>query len=136
VADYYWNLHHEGKRTVQLDRKGKSLFSGGDNDLAACACDLGMGVGLFHELVLDHYIPASRLERDYLLALTKGIATSAVVFKSFRHEMPQEPSLKTRIANAIRLATMNPTARAFYKAGLDGEAEGRAMLAQIQQKSI
>jgi hypothetical protein len=92
-------------------------------------------VGLFHELVLDHYIPASRLNRDYLLALTRGIATSAVVFKSFRNEMPQEPSLKTRIANIVRLATMDATARAFYKAGLDGEAEGRAMLAQIQQKT-
>lgn len=128
VADHYISLHHQGKRNIQLDRTGSSLISAGDNDLAACACDIGLGVGLFHELILDHYIPASRLKKDYLVALSKGIATSSIVFKSFRNEFPVPVSKKTRIANMVRLAIMNPTARAIYKAVLEGEDDARRML--------
>jgi glycosyltransferase involved in cell wall biosynthesis len=132
VADYYHKLHEEGKRPIQLDRTGKSLFSGGDNDLAACACDLGMGVGLFHELMLEHFIPQSRLNRKYLVALAKGIATSTVVFKSFRNEYPAELSKKTKFANFVRLAAMDGTSGAFYKAVIEGEKEGRDLLRKLK----
>lgn len=135
VADYYFGLHEQGKRPIQLDRKGGSLFSGGDNDLAACACDLGMGVGLFHELVLEHYIPESRLNKEYLVALAKGIATSSVVFRSFRNEYPVELSPKTKFANLVRMATMDSVARVFYKAELDGEKEGREILRNLNIKN-
>jgi glycosyltransferase involved in cell wall biosynthesis len=133
VADYYHKLHGEGKRAIQLDRTGKSLFSGGDNDLAACACDLGMGVGLFHELVLEHFIPESRLNKQYLVALAKGIATSTVVFKSFRNEYPVELSQKTKLANLVRLTTLNGVSRSFYKAVLEGEKEGRNILRNLKR---
>jgi glycosyltransferase involved in cell wall biosynthesis len=132
VAYYYHKLHEEGKRAIQLDRTGKSLFSGGDNDLAACACDLGLGVGLFHELMLEHFIPKSRLNKKYLVALAKGIATSTVVFKSFRNEYPAELSKKTKVANFVRLAAMDGTSGAFYKAVIEGEKEGRDLLRKLK----
>lgn len=129
VADFYQRLHREGKRKIQLDRTGKSLFSGGDNDMAACSCDLGMGVGLFHELVLLHYIPENRTKKDYLLKLAQGIAASTVIFKAYRHEYPQSPSLKSRTANVLRGFLKSDTERAFFKAELRGEEEGIKMLA-------
>jgi glycosyltransferase involved in cell wall biosynthesis len=135
VADYYLELHRKGKRAIQLDRTGKSLFSGGDNDLAACACDIGMGVGLFHELVLEHFIPEFRLSKNYLIALAKGITTSTIIFKSFRNEFPVELSTKTKFANLIRLATKNSFSRSIFKAVLEGEEEGKAMLRKVN-KSI
>jgi hypothetical protein len=58
VAERYRLLHESGKRTFQLDRNGTSLLSGGDNDLAGCACDLGLGIGLIASLKLAHLIPA------------------------------------------------------------------------------
>jgi glycosyltransferase involved in cell wall biosynthesis len=131
VAQYYLSLHENSKRNIQLDRTGGSLFSGGDNDLAACACDIGMGVGLFHELILDHYIFDSRLTKDYLVALSKGIATSAIIFKSFRNEWPKPLTSKTRIANMVRLAIMDPTSRVIYKAVLEGEDDARRMLKNL-----
>lgn len=130
VADYYYQLHEIGKRNIQLDRSGKSLFSGGDNDMSACACDVGLGVGLFHQIVVTHYIPSFRVEKKYLLRLAEGIAASAVVFKSFRGEYPKPLSLKNRIANNLRLLMKRPIDRKFYLAVLQGEEQGRQIVKQ------
>jgi hypothetical protein len=59
VALHYLMLHESGKRSFQFDRAGRSLFSGGNNDLAACACDISLGVGLIASLKLTHLIPPS-----------------------------------------------------------------------------
>lgn len=131
VAAHYLSLHEQGKRDIQLDRTGNSLFSGGDNDLAACACDIGLGVGLFHELKLDHFIPTSRLEKNYLLKLAKGIAASSVVFRSFRNEMPEPMTMKRKFANLLRMIIIPKLDREFFRAQLSGETEGRKII-QIQ----
>lgn len=128
AALHYVHLHDSGGRNIQLDRKGSSLFSAGDNDLAACACDIGSGVGLFHELMLDHYIPAGRLEKDYLLRLTRGIYTSSIVFKSFRGGRPEPYTRGRWLLDRVRLILMGPLKRAFYRAQLVGEADGRRMI--------
>ncbi|WP_205508573.1 glycosyltransferase [Longitalea arenae] len=128
VADYYYQIHKSGKRNIQLDRDGKSLFSGGDNDMAACACDLGLGVGLFHKIVVTHYIPPFRVEKEYLLRLAEGIAASAVVFRSFRGEYATEPSMKNRLAYHLRCILKNPIDRAFYQAVTRGEKAGLKMI--------
>ena len=130
VADYYLQLHETGKRNIQLDRNGSSLFSGGDNDLAACACDIGMGVGVFLKLKLTHYIPSFRTEKKYLLKLAEGIAASTVVFKSFRGELREQKNYKKKLANILRLALKNKTERQFYSAVLKGEEAGFKLLQQ------
>lgn len=128
VADHYLELHRAGKRSVQMDRNGNSLFSAGDNDLAACACDIGMGVGVFHELKVVHYIPGYRTQKEYLLKLAQGIAASGIVFRSFRGEYPDKLTAKKRIANTIRWLLKASIERQFFKAVLNGEKQGRAIL--------
>jgi glycosyltransferase involved in cell wall biosynthesis len=49
-----------------LDRRGSSLMGGGDLDLAMTSYDLGMGVGLFGDLVVRHLIDKRRLSPQYL----------------------------------------------------------------------
>lgn len=127
VADFYYHLHKNGKRQIVLDRSGSSLFSGGDNDLAACSCDLGFGVGLFHELVLEHFIPSFRLKKGYLLNLTEGITASSVVLRAFRNEIPLELSWKSKIASFLRMIVMTSLERQFYMATLKGEKTGRML---------
>jgi len=128
VADYYYALHRDGQRPVQLDRSGNSLLSAGDNDLAACACDIGLGVGLFSAIYLQHYIPASRVTKEYLLRLAEGITASSIVFKSFRGEMPAPLTVKNRLANMIRMMLQSSIDKQFYKAILRGERTGKAIL--------
>lgn len=132
VAQYYLSLHTEGKRNIQLDRTGNSLLSAGDNDLAACACDIGLGTGLFKDLVLEHYIPTNRLQKKYLLKLAEGIAASAIIFKSFRNEYPTKTSLKNNIANLLRLILKDHTSREFFRAVLKGEKIGKEILKNNQ----
>lgn len=134
VAQHYLHLHDSGARAVQLDRSGKSLFSGGDNDLAACACDIGLGVGLFKDLRLDHHIPPSRFTKEYLLRLTEGIYASAIVFKAYRKEYPEAMTARVRWANRVRSLLKGPLEREFFAAQLRGEAEGRRMLADKNPK--
>ncbi len=128
VADHYFQLHATGKRNIQLDRSGNSLFSGGDNDLAACACDIGLGMGVFGEIRVRHYIPSYRTQKKYLLELTEGIAASSVVFHSLRGQIPPPITIKKRIANTLRLILKPKLPRQFFAAALRGEKKGRRML--------
>lgn len=128
VAHYYLELHETGKRIIQLDRNSNSLFSGGDNDLAACACDIGMGVGVFYKIELTHYIPVFRTEKSYLMKLAEGIAASTIVLYSFRGRLPEKMSIKKKIANKLRWVLKSPTQKAFFSAVLEGEKAGRKMV--------
>jgi glycosyltransferase involved in cell wall biosynthesis len=64
----------------RLDRRGGSLMGGGDLDLAMTSDDLGMGVGLFAELVLTHLIDKRRLSPQYLhQVFVEGTHSSHIV---------------------------------------------------------
>jgi glycosyltransferase involved in cell wall biosynthesis len=52
-----------------LDRSGRSLASGGDNDLMLTILERGFEVEYVPELLLTHIIPSERTTRDYLARL-------------------------------------------------------------------
>lgn len=137
VASAYLQLHQSGRRPFALDRNGTSLLSGGDNDLAACACDIGLGVGIFGAMRLTHLIPASRLDESYLLALSENIALSAIILRSFRASPGSiaPPSLKKRVANAIRYAIMSRRERRIFRAVRRGERRALEQLKQLSAAS-
>ena len=130
VATRYLEYHADGKRKIVLDRAGESLLSGGDTDLASTACDMGLGVGLFANLKVNHLIPPSRLTEDYLQKLVEGMAFSGLVLQSFRGEA-REPSssIKTRVADQIRKVFMNRRDRRFFSAVRSGEKRAMRFLA-------
>ena len=65
--------------TVVTDRKGKSLASGGDNDICLTALEYGWGVGYFPELELTHLTPPTRCTEEYLLKTFEARAYSEVL---------------------------------------------------------
>lgn len=79
VAQHYLAKHDQARRKFQFDRTGDSLISGGDNDLAASACEIGLGTGLISSLKLTHLIPPERLTVDYLSRLAEGIQFSSLL---------------------------------------------------------
>lgn len=102
AAQHYLALHRDGRRGLQLDRTGDQLLSGGDNDLAACACAVGLGVGLVSALRLTHLIAPGRFTVDYHARLAEGIHYSAVVLDHY-WGLPVAPrSLPRRIADWLR----------------------------------
>lgn len=130
VAEHYLALHESGRRNTLLDRRGKSLMSAGDNDLAACACELGLSMGLYHKLKLAHLIPADRLSQDYLVRLAEGIHYSGVFFRSLRGEMPQPVSFGRRLLNLLQMLRMSRNDRQIFRAVCRGERKARQSLAK------
>lgn len=84
VAIYYVNQVVNEPSRIGLDRKGSSLMSSGDIDLAYCAIDLGYLNGLFPELVLTHIIPSNRIEKSYLIKLQEFNVLSNSILEYIR----------------------------------------------------
>lgn len=129
AAREYLRLHDEGVRRFQFDRTGDSLISGGDNDLAACACRVGLGVGLVSALRLTHIIPAFRLTADYLERLIEGIHFSAVVLDHAWGMEPPRRSLLGPVLDRLRVARLRSPHRQMLRAAYRGRDRARAMLA-------
>jgi glycosyltransferase involved in cell wall biosynthesis len=60
------------------DRKGKSLSSGGDNQIVWEAIKMGYAAGIGAALVVNHLIPSSRCNLDYVKRLRFGTADSYI----------------------------------------------------------
>ena len=129
VADAYLALHDSGQRPMLLDRQGTSLMSAGDNDLSACACDIGLGVGLFHKLELTHLISEGRTSEEYLTRLADGIHYSAIYLQSFRGKQPLTKSMPKKIFQFLQGWRMPARDRRFWAACCRGENRAIAELA-------
>ena len=106
VANQYVNLFSSGKRNFNLDRSKGSLMSGGDNDLAMCACDIGKGMGLFKDLHLKHHIPANRFSLEYLSRLAYGIYYSYAMLLYMRTGTIDSNTITQRIKHLVRISLM------------------------------
>jgi hypothetical protein len=131
VAARYLDLHHAGKRAFQLDRSGDSLVSGGDNDLAACACDIGLGVGLTPDLKLLHLISEDRLTERYLARLVEGIYFSAVILAHLRQSRQELALYRVRPRHRLRALFNRGPHRRIQAAALRGRERGLRYVADL-----
>lgn len=133
VARQYLMLHETGKRAFQLDRTGGGLLSGGDNDLAACACDIGLGVGLIASMRLTHLIPRERLTKNYLTRLAEGIYFSGLILDSLRSSPSQFVSRRVRWRDYLRAVLVRAPHRSIQIACLRGRAKGLKFINQHRE---
>ena len=120
VALHYLDLHESGKRSFQFDRNGKSLLSGGDNDLAACACDVGLGVGLIASLKLTHLISPERLTEDYLARLSEGIHFSSTMLDAEYGVRAGQRTALGRAADFLRVIRLGRASSSDLESGFPG----------------
>jgi glycosyltransferase involved in cell wall biosynthesis len=120
VAEHYLFLHVSGRRAFQFDRTGASLISGGDNDLAACACDIGLGVGLIASLKLTHLISPERLTVDYLARLAEGIHYSSTLLDAERGIRVGARTALGRTADFLRIMRLKQPHRQILRAAFRG----------------
>jgi glycosyltransferase involved in cell wall biosynthesis len=130
VALRYLDLHESGKRPFQFDRNGESLLSGGDNDLAACACDIGLGVGLIASLKLTHLIPPERLTEQYLARLAEGIHYSSILLDSEYGIAASRRTLLSRAADFLRTIRLRQPHGRIVKAAYRGRDRAIRQLEQ------
>jgi glycosyltransferase involved in cell wall biosynthesis len=75
VADEYGRMYNESEISIS-GRRGTTLLSGEDVEIAYVACRLGLGMGVFPELKVTHLISKARVSPTYLLKLYEGTETS------------------------------------------------------------
>jgi glycosyltransferase involved in cell wall biosynthesis len=137
-----------------LDRSGKALNSCGDDEFSWVACEMGLGKGIFSELVVTHLIGKSRVQREYLLRLAEGHAFSRALLhhlhgRKVRIPLP-EASMHRVVQRALRLRVSEmrwemrrwwseasfegtPTERAFHLAYREGLERFRTTVLQRKQ---
>jgi len=130
VALHYLHLHDSGQRSFQTDRTGRLLFSCGDHDLAACACDVGLGTGSLAALKLTHLMRPERFTAEYLARLFEGTSYSGAIVNYFRGLRPVRRSALRRLVDFIRLMRLKEPHRGILKA----ESRGRARAAEYLSK--
>lgn len=130
VGLLYLKMITTGKRPFQFDRKGSSLISGGDDDLASCACEVGLGIGLIARLKLSHLIPPERLQLDYLCRLVEGISFSSIMLAYYRNSVPNSPTLARNIVNWIRRLFMPKKHAAMALAARRGVANAHLLISR------
>jgi hypothetical protein len=67
---------------AMLDRRGTSLASSGDIDMARTSLRMGLGTGIFSKLKLVHIIPRSRLTSEYFLKLIEDSTAANYLYSS------------------------------------------------------
>lgn len=135
VADHYLHLHETGQREFQFDRTGSSLLSAGDNDLAACACDVGLGTGIISSLMLKHLIPPERLTVSYMSKLVEGIYFSGVLLDSVRRDHPTPFSFKRTIWEWIRSFLVGFPHGQIQRSTIRGRWKARRLL-RAQRRTV
>ena len=118
---------------LNFGRKGASLASSEDTDMAFLACDMGLGTGQFTALRLDHLIPAGRVTLEYLERLAEGITFSTTVLFACRGQLPPapaKPTLRTRVREWRLLRSVSEPERRMRLAQQRGEQKAIALLRQ------
>jgi hypothetical protein len=134
VAEKYASLVRNDSKRLAMDRTGKSLMSCGDTDLALTACDIGLGIGQFKLLKLNHLIPATRLQEEYLAKLVEGIEYSHKVLDSFRGKKTEQFSYSwnKRLFNLYKWLKMAPQERRMHQARQNGINRAIQEIASLQ----
>jgi glycosyltransferase involved in cell wall biosynthesis len=84
IAREYRSRATSNEQMKGLDRKGSSLASAGDVDMAWTAIDLGWSTGVFPQLHLVHLITKGRLTEEYFIRLKSGIMFSGTIVEQLR----------------------------------------------------
>ncbi len=104
VAKHYVAQLLSSESRINLDRKGSSLMSAGDIDLAYTSIDMGFLNGLFPELEMTHIIPKNRVSKEYLVKLQMFNVLSNYLLEYFRfkkwpHTLPRKEYAKRQLLN-------------------------------------
>lgn len=130
ILRHWVDLTLRDERRRSLGRHTDKLTSCEDFDIAFTAIDLGYGTGVFSCLKIRHFIPAGRVQLDYLRRLVEGHGYSSVLLHSFRG--PVRASARGPLARFRRwryLRTLPPVERDVQHALHRGEARAHALLA-------
>ena len=96
----------EGYSGILTDRKGKELSSGGDFETCAALHLAGWKIWYDPDLLIEHFIPAGRLDWDYLCRLNSGFGKQSIYLDAYHAVLPKfgqgEPASDSWIKEALK----------------------------------
>lgn len=124
VAAAYLQQTADNPGRLQLDPVGDQPGYGGDTDLAYTGCSIGLGTGVFPEMVVTHLIPKRRCTTEYLLRNLEAHTFSHSIQHYLRNgALPAEPGWGTVARRWLRWLRGDSLERAVQSA----ERRGRAL---------
>jgi glycosyltransferase involved in cell wall biosynthesis len=130
----YLDLCSKEPIRLKLDRQKYVLLSGGDTDLNLFAFAQRTGVGLFPQLRLEHYMPPSRVSKDYLINLRKYTTASSLILQKIN--FGEFTNVKWHILGLIKYLLLQLFKGPFYfrmaLAGLSGANIARKIFAEME----
>jgi glycosyltransferase involved in cell wall biosynthesis len=117
VADAYLAQTADRPDRLQLDPMGDQPGYGGDTDLAYTGCSIGLGMGVFPQLVITHLIPTRRSTVEYLLRNLEAHEYSHTLHHyALYGTAPPHPSLGVRARRWLRWLKGDSLERAIIAA--------------------
>jgi glycosyltransferase involved in cell wall biosynthesis len=133
VADHYRQTIATDPLRRSLDRRGNSLGSCGDTDMARCAPELGYYLAYEPSLRLTHLIPAFRLEFTYMMKLRRALKRTGILLDRVRTGSPVPMRRGWRswgrfAIEAVRQFSLSPRQWLLRMATILGEIEARCVV--------
>ena len=129
VADAYLAQTASNPNRLQLDPMGDQPGYGGDSDLAFSGVSIGLGMGVFPELVITHLIPSRRSTNEYLLRNLEAHEYSHVLQHYYRTgSLPHSASLRSRVSRLLKWLQGDALDRAILSAEDRSRAAARATI--------
>ncbi len=134
VADAYIKSAKNHPLKVYLDRRGESLVSSGDTDIAYTAIDCGFGMGQFQALSLKHIISPQRLQPEYFLKLWHDMNFSHHLMTFIRNlENPPVLSFKSMVREYVQMLSKNSFDRKMHLSGLRGKKKASRFIRDYEK---
>ena len=135
VVDNYLQLVAADPRRKELDRKGESIFAGGDSDMALCSRRVGLGTGVFPSLRLTHLIPKTRVTQNFFLkaAFGGGYSFTLLDYLYGLRKQPNRPRLLSRYIAFVRQARRSRMERQMSTEEQKGEGRAWEVIRKWEQ---
>jgi glycosyltransferase involved in cell wall biosynthesis len=130
VADAYLAQTSSNPNRLQLDPMGDQPGYGGDTDLAYTGCSIGLGMGVFPQLVITHLIPSRRSTMEYLLRNFEAHEYSHVLQNYYRSgALPAAVTLRGLARRWLRWVSGDALERAILAAETRSHSAARRTIA-------
>jgi len=137
VVDEYSRLVTADPRRKELDRKGESIFAGGDSDMALCSRRVGLGTGIFPSLRLVHLIPQKRLTQSFFLkaAFGGGYSFTLLDYLYGLRNQPRRDGVLSRCVDFIRQARRSRLERQILAEEQKGESRAWELIRKWENQA-
>jgi hypothetical protein len=115
---------------AMLDRRGESLASSGDIDMARTSLKMGFGAGVFPNLRLTHIIPKNRLTQKYFIKLFEDSTAANYVFCLAKNQVSRPQSTIDRLVEVYKYLRASKFEKMIVQSRRRGTERGRRFIAE------